>query len=217
MSRSRKSRRRPSATVREWHGSLATGPTAKAHCYALLKSILSSAVEDELIAVNPCRMRGASKVKRAREIRPATLEELETITGAMPDQMRLLVQLSAWCALRFGEVTELRRKDIDLTTGILRVRRRVTRPGGRIVVESPKTVAGSRNVHVPPHLIPMVMQHLHAHAQIGREGLLFYGVKDGRQLSHGSLLHHFQKAATAAGRPDLTPHALWHTGAVLAG
>jgi hypothetical protein len=55
----------------------------------------------------------------------------------------------------------------------------------------------------------MVMQHLHAHAQIGREGLLFYGVKDGRQLSHGSLLHHFQKAATAAGRPDLTPHALW--------
>ena len=33
----------------------------------------------------------------------------------MPEQYRAMVLLAAWCALRFGELTELRRKDINLT------------------------------------------------------------------------------------------------------
>ena len=30
----------------------------------------------------------------------------------MPEQYRAMVLLAAWCALRFGELTELRRRDI---------------------------------------------------------------------------------------------------------
>jgi len=203
------------AAVRTWHASLATGPTARAHAYALLRSVLATAVEDEILPTNPARIRGATRVKRARQIEPATLAELATITERMPDRLRLLVPLSAWCALRFGEVSELRRRDVDLRRGVVRVRRGVVRVGGQTVVDKPKTAAGTRDVAIPPHLLPMVRQHLHDHAQIGADGLLFYGVRGG-QLAHSSLRWQFNQAAEAAGRDDLTPHALRHTGAVLA-
>lgn len=203
------------AAVRAWQARLDTGPTAKAHSYALLRSILSTAVDDELLATNPARIRGASQSKRAREIRPATLDELTTLTAAMPKRLQLLVPLSAWCALRFGEATELRRRDVELNRGVLHVRRGVVRVGGQVVVDTPKTAAGARTVAVPPHLLPMVRRHLLDHTQLGADGLLFYG-RAGTQLPHSSLRWHFARAAEAAGRDDLTPHALRHTGAVLA-
>ena len=71
-------------------------------------------------------------------------------------------------------------------------------------------------MHIQPHLIPMVKQHLRDHAQIGGDGLLFYTVRTGRQLPHSTLSYNFRKTREAAGRPDLTAHALRHTGAVLA-
>jgi len=203
------------AAVRTWHANLDTGPTAKAHAYALFKSIMGTAVEDEIIAANPCKIRGATRVKRAKRIEPATLDELTAIAERMPTRLRLIVPLSAWCALRFGEAAELRRRDFDLRAGVLRIRRGVVRAGGQVIVDTPKTDAGSRDVAVPPHLLPALKAHLRDHAQIGAEGLLFYGLKGG-QLAHSSLRWHFTQAAEAAGRPDLTPHALRHTGAVLA-
>ncbi len=205
------------AAVRTWHASLAstTGPTAKAQAYALFKSVLATAVEDGLIATNPCKIRGAAAAKRAKQIEPATLDELVVIAEHMPARSRLLVPLAGWCALRFGEVAELRRKDIDLDRGVLRIRRAVVRVGGQTIVGKPKSSAGVRDVAIPPHLLPMVRQHLREHAQIGPDGLLFYGVKGGN-LPHSTMLWQFHRAAEAAGRPDLTPHALRHTGAVLA-
>jgi integrase len=212
------------AVVRTWHAGLTTaatpkksGRTAKAHAYSLLKAIMQTAVEDdELIAANPCRIKGAGKTQRDVEVRPATLDELVVLTEAMPPRLRLLIQLSAWCALRFGEVTELRRRDVDLKKGVLRITRGVVRVDGEIVVGDPKSTAGKRPVAIPPHLLPMIKAHLRDHAQIGPDGLLFWAPKSGRQLPHSSLLYRFNLAKEAAGRPDLTPHALRHTGAVLA-
>jgi integrase len=42
------------------------------------------------------------------------------------------------------------------------------------------------------------------------------GDPSGKQLPHSSLLYQFDRAKLAAGRPDLTPHVLRHTGATLA-
>jgi integrase len=116
------------AAVRQWHAILGerTGPTRRAHAYALLKTILATAVADDIIATNPCRIRGARAVSRARPIRPASLAELAVIAETMPDRYRAAVLIAAWCGLRFGEVAELRRKDVDLEGGRLRIRRAVT-------------------------------------------------------------------------------------------
>jgi hypothetical protein len=63
-------------------------------------------------------IKGAGRVPRSTQIDPATLTELAVITGAMPEELRLAVQLGAWRALRYGEVFELRRKGLDITSGV---------------------------------------------------------------------------------------------------
>lgn len=142
----------PSA-VRKWHASLmqSTGPTQRAHAYSLLRTILNTALADEIPA-NPCRVRGAGQAKRARQIKPASVAELEALVQAMPERYRLMVLLAAWCALRFGELAELRRSDIDVRNGVVHVRRGVIRADDGRVVKDPKSEAGKRDVAIPPHL-----------------------------------------------------------------
>jgi integrase len=205
--------------VREWHATLRerTGPTARALAYGLLRTIMNTAVADELIAANPCRVRGAGQVKRAKRILPATLAELEVLAAAMPTRYTLMILLAAWCALRFGELAELRRSDVDVKAGVVHVRRAVARPRRGRIVKGPKSDAGKRAVNIPPHLLPMVKAHLRDHVLTGRDGLLFPASGDPtRHMAPSSLYRVYYPARSAAGRPDLRFHDLRHTGAVLA-
>lgn len=203
------------ADVRAWYATLGTGPTARARAYALLRTILHTAVGDELVPSNPCRIKGAGLTKRAIEITPATLPELETITAAMPDRLQLMVLLGAWCALRFGELAELRRGDVDVRNGLVHVRRGAVQTKAGRLVKDPKSEAGKRSVAIPPHLLPAVKAHLRDHARPGRDGLLFTN-RWGDELPPSSLHKVFYPARAKAGRPDLRFHDLRHTGATLA-
>lgn len=209
------------AQVREWYArTLTTKPTMRAHTYALLKAIMATAVTDELIDANPCRIRGAGQTRRVRKIRPATVDELVTLTNAMPDRLALSVPLTAWCALRFGELIELRRADIDLDDEVLRVRRAAVKvtgaPGGHVVGE-PKSQAGVRDVAIPPHLLPMIEHHLAEHVGPQRDALLFPSMPGGtHHLSLSANYRAWNPARIEAGRPDLRWHDLRHTGSVLA-
>ena len=204
--------------VRTWHSGLdSSRPTQRAHSYSLLRSILSTAVTDEILASNPCRVRGAGSAKRVRSIEPATLGELEVLLEKIPAPYRALVLIGAWCGLRFGEVSELRRKDVDLKAKTIHVKRGVVRVGKEVTVGKPKNIAGVRDIAVPPHLLPILEQHLKEHVALGREALLFPSVKDPDvQVHTNTLRRHWLKARLAAGRPDLRVHDLRHTGAVLA-
>jgi len=201
------------ATVRSWYA--LTGPdrpTTRAHAYSLLRAILATAVTDELIPANPCHIRGAGSAKRKVEIEPATLDELEALTLAMPAKYRLLILLAAWCALRFGELTELRRKDIDLKRSAIKVRRAVAWVDSKPVIGAPKSDAGARDVAIPPHLVPLIRQHLADHAGLS----LVFPSPTGQHLTTSTLYASYWPARRKAGRPDLRFHDLRHTGAVLA-
>jgi integrase len=134
----------------------------------------------------------------------------------MPEQYRTAILIAAWCGLRFGEFAELRRKDVDLVHPRLRVRRAVTHVDGRDVVGAPKTEAGVRDVSIPPHLVPVIEQHLQKHVDTGREALLFPAPTGGHLRSDSVFHDAFRAARVVAGRPDLTIHGLRHTGATLA-
>lgn len=209
-----------SADVKRWYGTLDPNKkSARAHLYALLRSMFAQADADELVDANPCRLKGASSAKREKRIRPATIGELTALTEALPERYQALVMLAAWCALRFGELTELRRNDIDIQdaqTAVIMVRRAVTWPNASTpVVGDPKSDAGIRDVAVPPHIIPMLEHHLDNFAQPGPNGLLFPNTA-GQHMHHGSMYKVFGRARTIAGRPDLRFHDLRHTGATMA-
>ena len=202
--------------VRDWHANLnKKHATTKAHAYGLLRAILATAVSDGLLPVNPCHIRGAGTAKRIHKTEPLFLPELEGLVAAMPAKYRPMTLLAAWCALRFGELVELRRKDIDLKAGIIRVRRGAVRVDGQVIIGTPKSEAGIRDVAIPPHLIPMLKDHLNKNITGGKEGLLFSAAHGGT-LAPSTLYKSFYPARDKAGRPDLRWHDLRHTGAVLA-
>lgn len=222
--------------VRKWHSAFgAATPTLRAHCYGLLRTIMNSAASDGKIATNPCNIRGAASARRAHKIRPATLDELAVISQNMPEQYRMMVLLAGWGALRFGETTELRRRDCIIVEptdaevqtaedrgepapeayGVIRIERAVVRTSNGFEVTTPKSEAGSRDVELPPHLLPALKDHLDRLTAPGPDALLFPAV-GGQHLAPASLYRHFYRAREAAGRKDLRWHDLRHSGAVLA-
>jgi integrase len=212
--------------VRAWHSKWGEGtPTLRAHCYGLLRTILGAAASDGKIATNPCVIRGAGSVKRAKTIRPASLDELQALVWEMPKRYRAMTLLAAWCAMRLGELTELRRRDILLTIppadsgkqpeGVIRVERAVVRTETGFKVTTPKSQSGRRDVAVPPHIVEYLQGHLDQFVDDAADALLF-PAEHGGHLAPATLYRHFYKARAAANRPDLRFHDLRHTGAVLA-
>lgn len=204
--------------VRRWRSNLKLDtPTMNAHAYGLLRTILGTAVSDGEIATNPCAIRGAGSAKRVHKIRPATVAELGTIVEKMPERYQAMILLASWCALRFGELTELRRFDLDLSPAIpvIRVERGVVRAGDKFTVTTPKSEAGIRDVTVPPHLLPALDHHLKHHTE-GRKDALLFPACSGGHLQPSTFYRHYYRARDAAGRPDLRFHDLRHSGAVLA-
>src|SRR4051794_13619965 len=213
--------------VKRWRASLDPETvSSNAAAYRLLRSILAAAEEEELIDRAPPKIRGAGSARVRRVAKPATFEEIETITAAMPPRLRLLIVLGAYVGLRQGELLELRRSDIDGISGRIHVTRKVDKdvtPGadgacfrcGR-VISSPKTASGVRTVHVPPPLLTVLQRHLLEHAATGPEGLLFPGDRTDH-MSARYLMDRYRPAREAAGRPDLTIHHLRHTALTMAG
>lgn len=202
--------------VRDWHASTLTDrPTLRSHAYSLLRTIMGTAVNDEIIDANPCRIVGAGTARRVHKIKPASVEELGVLTEEMPERLRLMVTLASWCALRFGETVELRRGDIDLSEEVVRIRRAAVRINGEYEIGTPKSEAGVRDVAIPPHILPQIEDHLRRYTGKGRDALLF-PAEHGGHLQPSTLYRHWYKAREAAGRKDLRWHDLRHSGAVLA-
>jgi integrase len=202
--------------VRAWHAATLTDkPTMRSHAYSLLRTIMASAVNDELIDANPCRIVGAARAKRVHKIRPASVEELGTLTAEMPERLQLMVTLASWCALRFGETVELRRGDVDLADEVIRIRRAAVRTKGAYTTTTPKSDAGVRDVAIPPHIIPQIEQHLAKHVDKDSDSLIF-PADGGGHLQPSTVYRHWYKARTKAKRSDLRWHDLRHSGAVLA-
>jgi len=210
--------------VRAWHAKLGTKtPTLRAHAYGLLRTIMGTALSDGKIKANPCVIRGAGSARRVHKIRPATLDEIATIAEEMPERYQAMVLLAAWCALRFGELTEVRRRDIIIVEaddpadsyGVVRVERAVVRVDEGFQVTTPKSDAGRRDVEIPPHLLPAIKDHLSRFVDDDKDALLFPAAHGGH-LAPASLYRQFYKARSAAKRDDLRWHDLRHSGAVLA-
>jgi integrase len=205
------------AKIRQWHAELGTDhPTRNAHAYALLHAICATAVQDEVLNANPCRIRAAMQTKRKRDVDILTPAQVERLAGKMPPRLRASVMLAAWCGLRWGETSELRRKDVSGDCATLRVRRAVTYRKGEFIVGKPKTAAGVRDVAIPPHIRPICKAHLKSHVARDPESLLFPVDDAGKHMHGDNYRTDWEKARKAIGKPNLRVHDLRHVGAVLA-
>jgi hypothetical protein len=95
--------------VRSWRTerTTATVATTVAKSYRLLKAIMQTAVDDELICRNPCRIKGAGSEK-ADERPTATVQQVDALAEAMGPRWRLMVYLGAYCPMRPEDQAALR-------------------------------------------------------------------------------------------------------------
>lgn len=165
------------AQIGVWYRTRPDKPTTRQHAYALLRSLLRSAVRDGIIDTNPADIPGASAPPRPAKVELFTPEQITLMADLMPPKHKLLVLLAAWCGLRFGELSALRRSDIEVKgdTAIIHVTRGVVTIGNKRVEGPTKSDAGVRDVAVPPHIVPELKAHLKNRqwTQWGKAGLVF--------------------------------------------
>lgn len=147
--------------VRTWHTGLGTKtPTKNRHAYALAHAILNTAVADGHLVANPAMIRGAMNGTAKRQAVILTPDQVAKVAIAIqPAQLKALVLVSAWCGLRWGEVTELRRRDIAEDCSVINVARAVTHRNKQCNVDSPKS-GKVRTVYVPPHVQGELLDHM---------------------------------------------------------
>ncbi|MGW2345415.1 tyrosine-type recombinase/integrase [Streptomyces sp. NPDC001661] len=203
--------------VRSWRTEqLATGSkvvTAKA--YRLLKGIMETAVDDELIRRNPCRIKGAG-AEKAAERPTATVAQVDALAEAVGMRWRLMVYLGAYGPTRPEELAGLRRRDVDLDA--LKITVRVAEPervNGRRAPGETKSDAGMRTIYLPAFLERELRWHLESYAAEGADGLVFVGER-GAAFRRSTFGRHWRKARTAVGLPEnFRFYDLRHTGHTL--
>ncbi|MET7785104.1 tyrosine-type recombinase/integrase [Streptomyces sp900116325] len=204
--------------VRSWRSERldATGAeTTVAKSYRLLKAILETAVEDELIRRNPCRIRAAGK-ETAAERPVATVDQVDALAEALGPRWRLMVYLGAYGPLRPEEQAELRRKDVDLDNLTVRIRQAAPELTTGKRAEGPtKSEAGKRLVVLPAFLRTDLRRHLDWYAEKGPDGLLFVGEK-GKPFRRSTFGRKWRAARSKVGLLDgFRFYDLRHTGHTL--
>jgi integrase len=90
--------------------------------------------------------------------------------GLVPDRWRAFLLLITFASLRWGEIAALTRRDLDLRTRTVAVRRQfVTVPGG-LAEGPPKPRAGLRIVSFPARIVPDLERHLSTYSGEGEAG-----------------------------------------------
>jgi integrase len=206
------------AAVRSWRRARlddGAGAPTVAKAYALLRTIMGTAVADDLIRRNPCQIKNGGTV-HTPERPTATIPEVFALAGAVQPRYRALVLLAAFCGLRWGELMGLARQDIDAERLAVRVRGSVSELNdGSRVYKAPKSEAGKRTVAIPQSLMPAVVLHLELYAEQGAKGRVFVGPK-GATPRRNHFLTLWRKACAEVGVKGLHFHDLRHTGNTLA-
>ncbi|SCG19225.1 Site-specific recombinase XerD [Micromonospora echinofusca] len=206
--------------VRAWRAELlaeGVSPTMAAKAYRLLRAALNTAVDDELIRRNPCRIKGAG-TERAAERPTATVAQVFQLADNVPGRFRALVLLAAFASLRYGELAALRRRDFDPRCRTLTVRATlVERSDGSLAFGPPKTDAGIRTVTIPDAIRRDIRAHLDDLVNEDQDALVFTGAKGAvLRRSNFQTACKWRDSVAAVGLPGFHFHDLRHTGNTLA-
>lgn len=185
--------------------------------HAVLRSMLSDAVREELVGRNVASLVKSPRPER-REVEPWSVDELTRFRAAASDhRLSALFLLAYGMGLRRGEILGLRWSDVDLDGGMLHVRQTLQRLGadtGR-VLGPPKTARSRRSVPLPATVRDELLVHrdrqrldLAGHADSND---LVFTTSRGTPLEPSNLRRDFDALIDRAGVRRIRFHDLRHT------
>ena len=156
--------------IRAWVTSLSAAgvkPATIKHCLAVLSAIFTTAFNDQITSLNPTAGIKAPPVPPATR-RIITPEQFDLIHAALPTpQLQLMVETDAETGLRWGELVELRVRDLDLQHGMLAVSRTVIEipakfhpTGGRFLIKNYPKDKQPRRLGLSAHIQDKLRNHV---------------------------------------------------------
>lgn len=198
-----------------------------------LHSVLEVAVDGRLLERNPVSMKRLPEVRRSRELRYLTPDELRRVLAAEPGTdeqirecfpadakyggpnavrtwwpvVRLLILTAAVTGMRLGELRALRWRDLDMRA----VKVRVTQSYVRGQIGTPKSEGSSRAIPLASWLITELERHHMLTVWNQESDLVLAHPVTGRPLDRVRLGQHFKAALRRAEVRPVRIHDLRHT------
>jgi integrase len=156
--------------VREWVTKLkneGVSPATIRLNKAILSAIFTTALIDEVTVLHPCRGVKTPTVPK-KDLRIVTPEEFDVFYDNLPDAVaQLLVETAVESGMRWGELAELRPKDINLRTGVVTVSRKVVEvnpkfhpDAGRFIVQAYPKDKETRHFRLSRQIIAKVRAYI---------------------------------------------------------
>lgn len=211
-------------------------PTTVKRIHAVISSIMTTAVQWNIITENPCkRIKPPKQAKQeiaffTPEQAAAFLKELdrETKEGEILLQHNIFFQLALFCGLRRGETVALQWQDIDFDAGTVSINKSTAIVEGKKYQKTPKNRTSERVISVPSHVLTMLRRYRVEYntyrMQIGshwiNSGHIFIQW-NGTQMHPSTPNETMRKVIDRYNNthkeklPHVTPHGLRHTSATL--
>jgi integrase len=189
------------------------GPKLTLNALTLLHQVFEFGRRHGWCQTNPCAQVDRPVIEGDTDIRFLAIDEVEALIRAAPGDTALgrtdqvLFLTAAMTGLRQGELLGLRWRDVDWTTGRLRVRQNYVRGHWG----TPKSRRGSRSVPMVDRLAGELERHFQRSAYQAADDLVFAHPESGNVLDHSGLVRRFKKALRAAGVRDARFNDLRHT------
>lgn len=186
---------------------------------ASLRALLSEAIDDGFIAVNPVR-RVQKFFKKApvmrSEIEPFSLEQLHQIENAflqqMPEYYTFVLTLNRTGA-RIGEVIALEDSDVDFRSGFISINKNLPVGIREEEAGTPKTESSNRDIQMSPQLAKALQSHIEKR---GKSARFLFTNPAGGPIDYSNFSKKWRKTQQNLGMtPPRSPHNTRHTFATL--
>lgn len=187
------------------------GPGARTNVRLVLGKVLRQALREGLIPRNPMDgVKTVGRTQRAHDVDPLTHDEVSRLLDALSGPVRLMAALAAYGGFRAGELGALRREDVDVETGTIRIRSTLQKTAsGPQRAAQPKTESSRRTVKLPGSVMTELTIYILAYAPTDK----LFASASGGYVTTSHLSEAMRLGCLAAGIRRRRFHDLRHTHA----
>ena len=185
--------------------------------HAVLRRALRQAVNWRLVPYNVCAEVERPRVAKS-EITPLDSQQvLQLLKAAEGDRLAAVFTLAVATGMRLGELFGLQWPDVNLTAGIVMVKRALVEVHGKLHLLEPKTARSRRRIDLPQMAIDALRQHHQAMIAdgFGKSPWVFCNSCGGPLRRSHFHANTFKPLLAKANLPDIRFHDLRHTSATL--